>query len=390
MAILIRTEYDGQRHLNLARIERSLAILMRAIGRKDAELSVLLAGDSQITSINRDWFRRPWPTNVISFGQAGAETKFQGELLGDIVVSIDTASREASEMGVALDERVIDLLIHGLAHIMGEDHELGGIHKERMASKERELRDILLKERQMADLCINVDHIATIREARGTIEPDPVTAAGLVELAGADGVVAHLREDRRHIKDRDVHLLREVIKTRFTLEMAATVEMIGIASEIKPDMVTLVPEKRQELTTEGGLDAARLEADIKNAVASLHETGIRVSLFIEPEERQIEAAKNTEADCIEIHTGRYADAPDAKTEELEFERIVKAARLAADMGLRVHAGHGLNYRNTARLCPVGEIAEFSIGHAVIARAALVGLERAVREMLTIVKHGCIV
>ncbi|MGQ9499933.1 MAG: pyridoxine 5'-phosphate synthase [Dissulfurimicrobium sp.] len=242
----------------------------------------------------------------------------------------------------------------------------------------------------MADLCINIDHIATIREARGAVEPDPVTAASLVELAGADGIVVHLREDRRHIKDRDVRLLREVVKTKLILEMAATDEMIEIASKIKPDLVTLVPEKRQELTTEGGLDVARLEVDIKNAVARLHEAGIPVSLFIEPEERQIEAAKNTEVECIEIHTGRYANAPDTKTEELEFERIVKAARLATDMGLRVHAGHGLNYRNTARLCPLAEIAEFSIGHAIIARAAFVGLERATREMLSIVKHGSVV
>jgi pyridoxine 5-phosphate synthase len=390
MTTLIRTEYDGPRHLNLAKIERSLSTLMGAIGKKEAELSVLLVGDSHITSLNRDWFKRPWPTNVISFGQAGVGTKFQNELLGDIVVSIDTAFREASEMDITLDERVIDLLIHGLTHLMGEDHELGGIHAERMANKERELRNILLKERQMADLCINIDHIATIREARGATEPDPVTAAGLVELAGADGVVVHLREDRRHIKDRDVRILREVVKTRLTLEMAATDEMIRIASEIRPDIVTLVPEKRQELTTEGGLDAARLEVDIKKAISRLHEAGIPVSLFIEPEEKQIEAAKRTEAECIEIHTGRYADAPDPETEEQEFERIVSAARLAVDMGLRVHAGHGLNYRNTARLCPLSEIAEFSIGHAIIARAALVGLERAAREMLSIVKRGCMV
>lgn len=390
MAILIQTEYNRPRYLNLVRIKRSLSILMRAIGKKDAELSVLFIGDDQITSINRDWFNRPWPTNVISFGQADTAASPHGEVLGDIVISIDTALREASEMETTLDERVIDLLIHGLMHLMGEDHELDDIHAQRMAHNERKLRDILLKERQMADLCINIDHIATIREARGTIEPDPVTAAGLVELAGADGIVAHLREDRRHIKDRDVRLLREIIKTRFILEMAATDEMIGIASEIKPDIVTLVPEKRQELTTEGGLDVVRLEEDIKRAVTRLHEAGIPVSLFIEPEERQIEAAKRIDAECIEIHTGRYADAHDTETVEHEFERIVNAARLAVDMGLRVHAGHGLNYRNTARLSALSEISEFSIGHAIIARAALVGIEKATREMLSIVKHGSVV
>ncbi|MGB9711796.1 MAG: pyridoxine 5'-phosphate synthase [Dissulfurimicrobium hydrothermale] len=388
MAVLIRIEHDNANGFNLVLIKRSLSILMRGIGKKDAELSILLTGDKGIIAINKEWFDRPWPTNVISFGQAdGAAAQHQVGLMGDIVVSIDAAAREAVEMGVSLDERLIDLLIHGLAHILGEDHELGEAHAERMRNKERELRDILIKEKRMADLCINIDHIATIREARGITEPDPIMAAGIVELAGADGVVVHLREDRRHIKDRDVRILREVIKTRLTLEMAATDEMIGIASEIKPDIVTLVPEKRQELTTEGGLDVVRLEDDLERAVSRLHDANIPVSLFIEPEKRQIEAAQRTRAECVEIHTGRYADAPDHETEEREFERIANAARFAYDVGLRVHAGHGLNYRNTARLCQLSEIAEFSIGHSIIARAVLVGLEKAVKEMLSIVKRG---
>ncbi|UKL13254.1 pyridoxine 5'-phosphate synthase [Dissulfurimicrobium hydrothermale] len=388
MAVLIRIEHDNANGFNLVLIKRSLSILMRGIGKKDAELSILLTGDKGIIAINKEWFDRSWPTNVISFGQAdGAAAQHQVGLMGDIVVSIDAAAREAVEMGVSLDERLIDLLIHGLAHILGEDHELGEAHAERMRNKERELRDILIKEKRMADLCINIDHIATIREARGITEPDPIMAAGIVELAGADGVVVHLREDRRHIKDRDVRILREVIKTRLTLEMAATDEMIGIASEIKPDIVTLVPEKRQELTTEGGLDVVRLEDDLERAVSRLHDANIPVSLFIEPEKRQIEAAQRTRAECVEIHTGRYADAPDHETEEREFERIANAARFAYDVGLRVHAGHGLNYRNTARLCQLSEIAEFSIGHSIIARAVLVGLEKAVKEMLSIVKRG---
>ena len=395
MSILIRNEYDGQAVFNQVRIERAGSILMRAIGKKDAELSIFLVGDGRITAMNRDWFARPWPTNVISFGQidatrTGTAVMPQDRLLGDIFISIDAAFREASGMGIGIDERLADLLIHGLAHLLGEDHELGGMHVERMAYKERELRDILLKEKQMADLCVNVDHVATIREARGTNEPDPVTAAGLVELAGADGVVVHLREDRRHIKDRDVLILREIVKTRLTLEMAATDEMIRIASGLKPNIVTLVPEKRQELTTEGGLDVIRLEEGLKNSIFRLHQAGIPVSLFIEPEDGQVEAAKRIEADCIEIHTGRYADAPDLETQDRELERIVSAARLAVDLDIRVHAGHGLNYRNTARLCPIGEIDEFSIGHAIIARAVIVGMERAVREMLSIIKHGAII
>ena len=240
----------------------------------------------------------------------------------------------------------------------------------------------------MADLCINVDHIATIRQARGGTEPDPVIAAGIAEMAGADGIVVHLREDRRHIQDRDVRILRETVKGRLTLEMAATDEMIGIACEIKPDIVTLVPEKRQELTTEGGLDVKGLEASVTDAVSRLHECNIPVSLFIDPEQEQVEAASRTGTDCIEIHTGRYAEARTPEDEDKEFEAIAAMAGLAADLGLRVHAGHGLNYRNTARVAAIGEISEFSIGHAIIAQAAITGLDRAVRDMLHLVKGAC--
>ncbi|MEA1867954.1 MAG: pyridoxine 5'-phosphate synthase [Thermodesulfobacteriota bacterium] len=241
----------------------------------------------------------------------------------------------------------------------------------------------------MADLCINIDHVATVRQARGGTEPDPVTAAGIVEIAGADGIVVHLREDRRHIQDRDVRLLRQTVKTRLTLEMAATDEMIGIASDIKPDIVTLVPEGREELTTEGGLDMVNLEKHLSRAVIRLHDAGIPVSLFIDPEKDQIEAAKQTGADCIEIHTGLYADAPSSDIEDKELEQIVTMARAAMDLGLRVHAGHGLNYRNTAMLAAVSEIQEFSIGHAIVARAVFVGMEKAVREMLSLIQKGYI-
>ncbi len=361
------------------KLQRAAEKLLRYCRRMEQELNILITNDAGITEINRRWLDRPWRTNVISFPQDA------GPLFGDIVISVETARREAENADTPVYTRIVELLVHGMVHLLGEDHEAGEEAAVRMAEKERELISYLLREEIMADLCINVDHIATIRQARGGNEPDPVIAAGMAELAGADGIVVHLREDRRHIQDRDVRIIREVIKTRLTLEMAATDEMIGIAGQIQPDIVTLVPEKRQELTTEGGLDVKGLEASVTDAVSRLHDSGIPVSLFVDPEREQIEAASRTGAECIEIHTGRYADAESADIEDQEFEAIAKMASLAVELGLRVHAGHGLNYQNTSRVAAISEISEFSIGHAVIARAALVGLDQAVREMIKLVK-----
>ncbi len=387
MPVYVNSHYPEP--LELLRLRRAAQRILRTLGLADLELGILLVDNREITDINGRWLKRPWPTNVISFGQTPDGPDFDSGILGDIVISVDTARKEAADADSSLEKRLDALLIHGIVHLMGFDHTLGEQQSELMKKKERELLDILYKERIMADLCINVDHVATIRQARGGNEPDPVMAAGLVELAGADGVVVHLREDRRHIQDRDVRLLRQTVQTRLTLEMAATDEMLAIAAEIKPDIVTLVPERRQELTTEGGLDVARLGSGLKEAVARLHDSGIPVSLFVDPEEDQILASERTGADCIEIHTGRYAEAPDMNTQDMEFEQIVKIARLARDSGLRVHAGHGLNYRNTARLAVLEEIEEFSIGHSVVSRAVLVGLRNAVREMLALVKRGYI-
>jgi len=388
MPVLIRSTYS--KSLPLLRLKRVAEILLRSIGRPDAELSILLIDDAEMVCLNKLWLKRPYPTNVISFGQQGDDFPQPGnDLLGDVVISIDTARRESADAGMNLEQRLEALLVHGVVHLLGEDHELGPVEAERMTRKERALLDALYKEKTMADLCINVDHVATVRQARGATEPDPVTAAGIVEIAGADGIVVHLREDRRHIQDRDVKLLRQTVKTRLTLEMAATDEMIGIASDIKPDIVTLVPEGREELTTEGGLDVVNLEKYVSKTITRLHDVGIPVSLFVDPEQNQIEAAKQTGADCIEIHTGLYADAPSSDIEDKEFEQVVTMARVAMDLGLRVHAGHGLNYRNIARLAAVSEIQEFSIGHTIVARAVFVGMERAVREMLSLVQKGYI-
>lgn len=238
----------------------------------------------------------------------------------------------------------------------------------------------------MARLSVNIDHIATLRQARLGKEPDPVTAAAIAELAGADGITIHLREDRRHIQDRDVRMLRETVKTKLNLEMAATDEMVNIALEVKPEMVTLVPEKRAELTTEGGLDITLNKDHLSRQIARLLAGGITVSLFINPDKEQIKASSRIKADYVEIHTGRYADAVSEREGEAEFQKVLEAVKAAARLGLGINAGHGLNYINIKRVSRISEIEEFSIGHAIIARAALVGLERAVREMVELVSQ----
>lgn len=232
----------------------------------------------------------------------------------------------------------------------------------------------------MPRLGVNVDHVATLRQARGGSEPDPVAAALLAELAGADGIVIHLREDRRHIQDRDLALLRQTVKTRLDLEMAADDAMVKIALDVKPHYVTLVPERRQELTTEGGLDVAGHKSRLKRVVSLLQNGGIPVSLFIEPDADQIKASKAIGAEYIEIHTGRYANAQSEQASETEFRAVVKAAQLAARLKLGINAGHGLNYVNIHKLTAISEIEEYNIGHSIVARALLVGMDQAVREM----------
>lgn len=232
----------------------------------------------------------------------------------------------------------------------------------------------------MARLGVNIDHIATLRQARGGADPDPLAAAVLVELAGADGLVVHLREDRRHIQDRDLQLLREITRTKLDLEMAADEAMVKIALTVKPDLVTLVPEKRQELTTEGGLDVMGQRERIERAVGLLHNGGIPVSLFVEPDLQQIKAAHKIAADFVELHTGRYANATRSKEADAEYEAIAQAAKLAYKLGMGVNAGHGLNYRNVKRLTHIPEIVEYNIGHSIVARAVFVGLPQAVKEM----------
>jgi pyridoxine 5-phosphate synthase len=236
----------------------------------------------------------------------------------------------------------------------------------------------------MARLGVNIDHVATLRQARGGPDPDPLAAAVLVELAGADGIVVHLREDRRHIQDRDLQLLRQIVRTKLDLEMAADDEMAKVALNVKPDLVTLVPEKRQELTTEGGLEIVGQRDRIQGIISLLHDGGIPVSVFVEPDLNQIKAAHKISADFVELHTGRYANAARSKEADAEFDAITQSAKLAYKLGMGVNAGHGLNYRNVKRLTHVTEIVEYNIGHSIVARAVLIGLEQAVKEMKALV------
>ncbi len=234
-------------------------------------------------------------------------------------------------------------------------------------------------------LTVNIDHIATLREARGGVEPDPVTAAHICELAGAEGIVCHLREDRRHINDRDLRLLRETVKTKLDLEMAATDEIIRIAIETLPELATLVPERREELTTEGGLDVRGHRHHLRDVIKELQKHEIEVSLFVDPVREQIEAAREIGADKIEIHTGEYANARNEREQHERFGIVCSAAEFAVGLGLGVNAGHGLNYLNIIPFKQTQHIEEVSIGHALVSRAVFVGLERAVREMAKLVK-----
>ena len=235
----------------------------------------------------------------------------------------------------------------------------------------------------MIRLGVNVDHVATLRQARRIDTPDPVQAALLAERGGADGITVHLREDRRHIQERDVELLRERIRTNLNLEMAVTEEMVRLAERFRPDDACFVPERREELTTEGGLDVVAHRARIKEAVKRFQAHGIRVSLFIDPERSQIEASREAGAHGVEIHTGRYCDVSGDKTRELE--QVAAAAALAHRLGLEVHGGHGLNYQNVLPIARIPEIVELNIGHSIVARAVMVGMERAVGEMKQILR-----
>ncbi|WP_339137524.1 MAG: pyridoxine 5'-phosphate synthase [Candidatus Electrothrix sp. GW3-4] len=379
-------------HLHEGLLRSQVLMLLEEIDRPASSVSIVFMDDPAMTAYNQQYRSKPGPTNVLSFPAAEGLDELEGLLpeglaadeLGDILISVETAQREAREKDISLHQRLTELLIHGLLHLIGYDHEISDQEAERMFSRERSLFCAIHHHqpwrKKMPKLAINVDHIATIRQARGGTEPDPVHAAGICELAGAQGIVVHLREDRRHIQDRDVRLLRQTVKTRLNLEMANVKEIVEIALELRPDMITLVPEKRQELTTEGGLDVIGNAKKLRKTIKRMKEAGIPVSLFIDPDTEQIEASQALGATYVELHTGRYCDAETEKERDKEFRLIEQAAEQAFEAGLRVNAGHGLDYRTTTRIAAIPFLEELSIGHAVIARAAFVGLDQAVREM----------
>lgn len=375
------------------KIEHFANWILERCGSKNYNLTILFIDDPEMCWFNSHYRQKQGSTNVLSFPFAeGADDNISNlpiKELGDIVISVDTATREAVEYKQPLEERLRWLITHGILHLIGYDHERGQKDAEEMENKEQELLNEYVFHRRicMTQLAINVDHVATIRQARGITEPDPVIAAALCEMAGASGIVIHLREDRRHIQDRDVRLIRETIKTKLNLEMGANKEIIKIALDIKPDIITLVPEKREELTTEGGLDIVTHKKKLARTIEKMSAKNIPVSLFIDPIEEQIVAAKEIGAQFIELHTGSYCDAIGESAREKEYQLIVSAAEEAARMGLRVNAGHGLDYHNTAAIAAIDAVEELSIGHAIIARAVFCGIEKAVQDMLKIIQQA---
>lgn len=391
MPAIVRSEATRHYKINTKRIKKTADTLLRLCGQASSELSILLVSDQAMQSLNKQYRNKDKPTNVLSFPlRDSEEAKDSMSPLGDIVISTDTAALEAQRHRTPIQTRLNLLLVHGLIHLLGYDHERSETEHTIMTNKENELYNQLVQHERrqiMTHLAINVDHVATLREARGINEPDPVLAAGICELAGASGIVVHLREDRRHIQDRDVYLLRQTVKTKLNLEMGAAKEIIDIALDIKPDMITLVPEKRQELTTEGGLNVFQQKKKLTTVIKQMSNAGIPVSLFIDPAPKQVQAALDVGATFVEIHTGCYCDAVSETERDKEFDLVASAADMAYGLGLRVYAGHGLNYLTTARVSALDTIEELSIGHAVMARAIFVGLDQAVREMGAIIANA---
>lgn len=365
--------------------------LMNKLDLQAESVSIALVDDQRMADLNAYYRGKNQPTNVLSFslheGEQLPTEALSTHELGDIIISLDTANREALQLGQSLENRLAWLVTHGMLHLIGFDHERSEQEAEEMYDMEKKLlwQASLYRRNRMTRLAINVDHIATIRQARGGNEPDPVTAAAICELAGATGIVVHLREDRRHIQDRDLYLLRKTVKTKLNLEMGAEKEIVAIALDIQPDMVTLVPEKRQELTTEGGLDVIAGRKKLKKVIESFNARSIPVSLFVDPDISQITASREIGATFVEIHTGTYCNALAGPAREQEFDLIRRAAEEASQIGLLVNAGHGLDYRNTAEIAALETIEELSIGHSIMSRAMFVGLDAAVREMLAIIR-----
>ncbi len=374
-------------------IENRLKKALKFLKVEGKEVSLTFTEDALIKELNKIYLGRDYPTNVMAFSMREGQSVSE-KILGDVVISVERAQEESRIYGLPFKNYLLSLVFHGTLHLLGYEHERGVFSPWLMLKKELQLlenfgykegkKEVLnfLKRREYmpGKLAVNVDHVATVREARKEIYPDPVHAAVLAELGGADGIVVHLRLDRRHIKERDVRIIKEIIKTKLILEMAIDEELIKFAKEVKPYQVTLVPERVEEVTTEGGMELEGRVSKIKKVVRELNEAGIKVSLFINPDEKVVKLAKKTGAQIVELHTGIYAEAKTEEEKEKELGRIEVSARIAKDLGLIVHAGHGLNYTNIGPVAAIPEIEEFSIGHSIVARAIFVGMKEAVREM----------
>lgn len=370
----------------LTSLKKKLKQALSMLSLSGKTITIVITSDNKIREYNRRFLQRDYPTNVLAFREGG-----KSKYLGDVIISLERAQEEARVYELNFENYLLALMIHGLLHLIGYDHE-GGTYSpwlmlkneidliERLCPDEALLKFLKGREYMPAKLAVNVDHVATVREARKTYYPDPVHAAVLAELGGADGIVVHLRLDRRHINERDVRIIKEVIKTKLILEMANTPELIKFAKEVKPYQVTLVPERVEEITTEGGLELEGRVEEIKVAVRELNRAGIKVSLFLDPEEKVLELAKKTGAQVVELHTGGYAEAKSEEKRKEELNRLERAAYMAKDLGFIVHAGHGLNYENIGPVASIPQIEEFSIGHSIVARAIMVGMKEAVKEM----------
>lgn len=367
-------------------LKKKLTQALEILKLPKKSFSIILTSDEKIREFNRTFLQRDYPTNVLAFPQ-----RDDPRYWGDIIISLERAKEEAGQYGLDLENYLLSLSLHGFLHLLGYDHEKGLYAPWLMLKNELNLIKALTEDEKLikflqrreympAKLAVNVDHVATVREARKSYYPDPVHAAVLAELGGADGIVVHLRLDRRHIKERDVKIIKEIIKTKLILEMAIDPELIKFAQEVKPYQVTLVPERVEEITTEGGMELEGRVEEVKKVVKVLNKAGIKVSLFLNPEEKTLELAKKTGAQIVELHTGMYAEAVEEEKRLEELARLERGAHLAKDLGFIVHAGHGLNYENIGPVAAIPEIEEFSIGHAIVGRAIMVGMKEAVREM----------
>ncbi|MFN3406397.1 MAG: pyridoxine 5'-phosphate synthase [Caldimicrobium sp.] len=366
-------------------IVKKIRLVFKLLKRAKKELTIIFTKDRVIQTYNWQFLRRNYPTNVLAFTG-------EGNYLGDIIISVERAKEEVLAYNLPYPDYLLALIVHGILHLYGYDHEKGLYSPWLMLKNEIKLMEKIAEDKEAiinflkrreympAKLAVNVDHVATVREARKVDYPDPVHAAVLAELGGADGIVVHLRLDRRHIKERDVLIIKEIIKTKLILEMAIEEELIKFAKKIKPYQVTLVPERTEEITTEGGMELEGRVEEVKKVVEELNKVGIKVSLFINPDPKTIELGRKTGAQIVELHTGSYAEAKEEQERLKELERLERSAHLAKDLGFIVHAGHGLTYENIGPVAAIPEIEEFSIGHSIVSRAIMIGMKGAVREM----------